>query len=43
VTLTATPAAGSTFGSWSGCNSPGNTNPCTLNLTVSTTVSVSFN
>ena len=43
VTLTATPASGSTFGSWSNCNSPGTANPCTLNLTVSTTVSVSFN
>lgn len=43
VTLTATPSAGSTFGSWSGCSSPGTTNPCTLNLTTNTTVSVSFN
>ena len=43
LTLTATPAAGSTFGSWSGCDSQGTTNPCTLNLTRNTTVSVSFN
>lgn len=43
VTLTATPGGGSTFGSWTGCDSPGTTNPCTLNLTVNRTVSVSFN
>jgi hypothetical protein len=43
VTLTATPASGSSFGSWTGCDSPGTTNPCTLNLTVNRTVSVSFN
>lgn len=43
VTLTATPTAGSTFGNWSGCDSPGTTNPCTLNLSADRNVSVSFN
>jgi len=43
VTLTATPAAGSSFGSWKGCDSAGTDNPCTLNLTVDSTVTVSFN
>ena len=43
VTLTATPTAPSTFGSWQGCDSPGTTNPCTLNLTTSRIVTVSFN
>jgi Bacterial Ig-like domain (group 2) len=43
VTLTATPAGTSSFGSWSGCDSPGTTNPCTLNLTANRNVSVSFN
>jgi hypothetical protein len=43
VTLTATPATGSSFGNWSGCDSPGSTNPCTLNLATQRNVSVSFN
>ena len=43
VTLTATPSSTSTFGSWTGCDSPGTTNPCTLNLTADRNVSVSFN
>jgi Bacterial Ig-like domain (group 2) len=43
VSLTATPAGTSSFGSWSGCDSPGTTNPCTLNLTANRNVSVSFN
>ena len=43
VTLTATPAGTSSFGNWSGCDSPGTTNPCTLNLTANRNVSVSFN
>lgn len=43
VSLTATPAGTSSFGSWSGCDSPGTTNPCTLNLTVNRNVTVSFN
>ena len=43
VTLTATPTGTSTFGSWQGCDSPGTTNPCTLNLSAARTVIVSFN
>jgi len=43
VSLTATPAGTSSFGSWSGCDSPGTTNPCTLNLTANRNVTVSFN
>ena len=43
VTLTATPTAPSTFGSWQGCDTPGTTNPCIVNLSASRTVTVSFN
>ncbi len=43
ITLTATPSGTSVFGSWTGCDSPGTTNPCTLNLTANRNVSVSFN
>jgi hypothetical protein len=43
VTLTATPAGTSSFASWSGCDSLGTTNPCTLDLTANRNVSVSFN
>jgi Bacterial Ig-like domain (group 2) len=43
VTLTATPTGGSSFGNWSGCDSPGTANPCTLNLSTDRNVSVSFN
>jgi len=43
VTLTATPGVGSSFGSWTGCDSSGTTNPCTFNLTISRVVTVSFN
>ena len=43
VTLTATPTAPSTFGSWQGCDTPGTTNPCLVNLSASRTVTVSFN
>jgi len=43
VTLTATPTGTSSFGNWTGCDSPGTTNPCTLNLTANRNVSVSFN
>ena len=43
VTLTATPTGTSTFGSWSGCDSSGTTNPCTLTLNGNRTVSVIFN
>ena len=43
VTLTATPSGASSFGSWSGCDSAGNTNPCTVTLNGNRTVSVTFN
>ena len=43
VTLTATPTGTSSFGSWSGCDSLGTTNPCTVNLSANKTVTVSFN
>lgn len=43
VTLTATPTSASSFGSWSGCDSPGTSNPCTVNLSTNSTVTVSFN
>jgi len=43
VTLTATPTAPSTFGSWAGCDSSASTNPCTLTLAGNRTVSVTFN
>jgi hypothetical protein len=43
VTLTAAPTGGSSFVSWSGCDSAGTTNPCTLTLNGNRTVSVTFN
>lgn len=43
VTLTALPISPSVFGSWTGCDSPPSTNPCTLNLTANRTVTVTFN
>jgi Divergent InlB B-repeat domain len=43
VTLTASPNNGSTFGSWTGCESPSNTNPCSVTMTGNQTVSVVFN
>ncbi len=43
VTLTATPAAGSTFGGWTGCSTATNVNPCTLTLEANTFVTVAFN
>jgi len=43
VTLTATPATGSSFGSWTGCDSSGSTNPCTLALVGNRNVTVTFN
>jgi hypothetical protein len=42
MVLTATPAAGSTFGSWTGCDSV-STNQCTVNVTSSRTVTATFN
>lgn len=43
VTLTATPTGGSTFASWLNCDSQTNVNPCTLTLTSSRAVQVTFN
>jgi len=43
VTLTANPASGATFGSWSNCDSSANTNPCTVTLAANRTVTVTFN
>src|SRR5262249_39180679 len=41
VTLTAVPSAGSLFAGWSGGGCPG-TGPCTVTLTVATTVTAPF-
>ena len=43
VTLTASPISPSVFGSWTGCDSPPSTNPCTLTLTANRTVTATFN
>ncbi len=43
VTLTATPAAGSTFGSWTNCTTANNVNPCSITLETNTFVTVTFN
>ena len=43
LTLTATPAGSSVFGSWAGCDSANNINPCTLTLTGNRTVTATFN
>jgi hypothetical protein len=43
LTLTATPAGASVFGSWGGCDSANNINPCTLTLTGNRTVTATFN
>ena len=43
VTLTAAPTGTSAFGSWSGCDSPNNTNPCTFTMTANRTVTATFN
>ena len=43
VTLTASPTGSSVFGSWAGCDSSTNTNPCTLTLTGNRTGTVTFN
>ena len=42
VTLTATPNSGSTFGSWSGCDSTSG-NACTVTMNADRTVTVTFN
>jgi len=41
VVLTATPASGATFGSWTGCDDVA-TNTCTVNMTTSRTVTATF-
>ena len=43
VTLTATTIGSSVFGSWAGCDSAVNINPCTLTITGNRTVTVTFN
>ncbi|MGD1076691.1 MAG: Ig-like domain-containing protein [Candidatus Sulfotelmatobacter sp.] len=43
VMLTATPIGGSVFGSWLGCDTPSSTNPCTVTMTASRIVTVTFN
>lgn len=43
VSLTATPASGSTFGGWTGCATSASTNPCMVTLESSEFVTVTFN
>ena len=43
VTLTGMPTGTSTTVTWTGCDSPDTTNPCTLNLTGNRTVTATFN
>jgi Divergent InlB B-repeat domain/Bacterial Ig-like domain (group 2) len=43
VTLTATPNAGSVFGSWFNCDTPSSANPCDVTMTSNRTVTVTFN
>lgn len=43
LTLTASPVGTSVFGSWAGCDSATNINPCTLTLTGNRTVTATFN
>ena len=43
LTLTATPTGSSQFGSWLGCDSPDNVNPCLVTLTANRTVTATFN
>jgi hypothetical protein len=43
LTLTAAPLGSSTFGSWVGCDSASNTNPCTLTLNSSRIVTLTLN
>jgi hypothetical protein len=42
-TLTAGPISTSSFGSWTGCDTPPSTNPCTVTMTGNRTVTVTFN
>jgi len=43
LTLTATPTGSSAFGSWAGCDSATNINPCTLTVTGNRIVTATFN
>lgn len=43
LTLTATPTGSSQFGSWVGCDSPGDVNICMVTLTGNRTVTATFN
>ena len=43
VTLTAAPNGGSLFGSWVGCDTPSNANPCDVTMTSNRTVTATFN
>ena len=43
VALTAVPGGGSVFGSWVGCDTPSNANPCDVTMTSNRTVTVTFN
>jgi hypothetical protein len=43
LTLTAAPTGSSAFGSWAGCDSASNINPCTLTVTGNRTVTATFN
>jgi hypothetical protein len=43
VALTAAPNGGSVFGSWVGCDTPSNANPCDVTMTSNRTVTVTFN
>lgn len=42
INLTAMPAAGSTFTSWTGCSTAANVNPCSITLEANTFVTVAF-
>jgi hypothetical protein len=43
VTITATPSGSSTFGSWTGCSTAPNVNPCMVTLETNTFLTVTFN
>jgi|SRR5579871_78881 hypothetical protein len=43
LSLTATPTGSSTFGGWSGCNTPATTNPCMVTVVGATNVTATFN
>jgi hypothetical protein len=43
VALSAAPNTGSTFASWTACDTPPGTNPCSVTLTSNRTVTVTFN